>query len=145
MSEKLTNGIDKDYFVFFIWNFHWNFLVKSIFGKRFANLSSAITNRLWLNAHTNYECDVLLTFPEKIDDNVIIWFLEKFLQLEPDIRISIKHHFTTGKIEISFFFFRKLIGCLFLLYRCLWILFNLYLWKVRIFWIEIGLRIFFFV
>ncbi len=74
--------------------------MKSIFRKRFANLSSAITNRLWLNAHTNYTCDVLLTFPEKIDDRVIIWFLEKFLQLEPDIRISIKYHFTTGKIEI---------------------------------------------
>ncbi len=109
-----------------ICKFYFKILVKSLFHKRFANLSSAITNRLWLNAHTNYECDVLLTFPEKIDDNVIIWFLEKFLQLEPDIRISIKHHFTTGKIEISFFF-RKLIGYLFLLYRCLWILFNLYL------------------
>ncbi len=83
-----------------MFNLYWNFIVKSVFRKRFANLSSAITNRLWLNAHTNYECDVLLTFPEKIDDRVIIWFLEKFLQLEPDIRISIKYHFTTGKIEI---------------------------------------------
>jgi len=41
-----------------------------------------------------------LTFPAKIDDEVLIWFLEKFLQLEPDIRISIKHHFTTG-IELE--------------------------------------------
>ena len=71
-----------------------------LFRKRFAHLSSAITNRLWLNAHTNYKCDVLLTFPAKIDDEVLIWFLEKFLQLEPDIRISIKHHFTTG-IELE--------------------------------------------
>ncbi|UJR15035.1 hypothetical protein I4U23_002008 [Adineta vaga] len=70
--------------------------VKSVFHKRFAHLSSAITNRLWLNAHTNYDCDVLLTFPARIDDNVIVWYLEKFLQLEPDIRISIKYHFTTG-------------------------------------------------
>ncbi|CAF1556649.1 unnamed protein product, partial [Adineta steineri] len=70
--------------------------VKSVFHKRFANFSSAITNRLWLNAHTNYDCDVLLTFPARIDDNVIIWYLEKFLQLESDIRISIKYHFTTG-------------------------------------------------
>ncbi|CAF1366308.1 unnamed protein product [Adineta steineri] len=70
--------------------------VKSVFHKRFANFSSAITNRLWLNAHTNYDCDVLLTFPARIDNNVIIWFLEKFLQLESDIRISIKYHFTTG-------------------------------------------------
>ncbi|CAF3675914.1 unnamed protein product [Rotaria sordida] len=70
--------------------------VKSVFRKRFSNLSSAITNRLWLNADTNYECDVLLTFPARIDDHVIIWFLEKFIQLQPDIRISIKYHFTTG-------------------------------------------------
>ncbi|CAF3708345.1 unnamed protein product, partial [Rotaria sp. Silwood1] len=70
--------------------------VKSVFHKRFSNLSSAITNRLWLNADTNYECDVLLTFPARIDDHVIIWFLEKFIQLQPDIRISIKYHFTTG-------------------------------------------------
>jgi hypothetical protein len=75
------------------------FLVKSVFRKRFANLSTAITNRLWLNAHTNYECDVLLTFPSRIDDQVIVWFLEKFTQLEPDIRISIKYHFTTGENE----------------------------------------------
>lgn len=72
-------------------------LVQSIVRKRFAHLSSAITNRLWLNAPTNYNCDVLLTFPEKISDQVITWFLKKFLQLEPDIRISIKYHFTTGK------------------------------------------------
>ncbi|CAF1615190.1 unnamed protein product [Rotaria magnacalcarata] len=77
MSEQLTN-------------------VKSVFHKRFANLSSAISNRLWRNADTNYKCDVLLTFPELIDDRVIVWFLEKFIQLQPDIRVSIKHHFTTG-------------------------------------------------
>ncbi|CAF1545825.1 unnamed protein product, partial [Rotaria sp. Silwood1] len=71
-------------------------IIKSVFHKRFSNLSSAITNRLWLNADTNYECDVLLTFPARIDDHVIIWFLEKFIQLQPDIRISIKYHFTTG-------------------------------------------------
>lgn len=76
---------------------HLLHLVRSIFRKRFAHLSSAITNRLWLNAHTNYQCDVLLTFPEKIHDQVIVWFLKKLLQLEPDIRISIKYHFTTGK------------------------------------------------
>jgi len=64
--------------------------------RRFNNLSSAITNRLWLNAHTNYQCDVLLTFPSRIDDYVIIWFLEQLLQLAPDILISIKYHFTTG-------------------------------------------------
>ncbi|CAF3930436.1 unnamed protein product [Rotaria sp. Silwood2] len=71
-------------------------IIKSVFRKRFSNLSLAITNRLWLNADTNYECDVLLTFPARIDDHVIIWFLEKFIQLQPDIRISIKYHFTTG-------------------------------------------------
>ena len=71
-------------------------LVKSVFRRRFANLSSAITNRLWLNARTNDECDVLLTFPERVDDQVIRWFLEQFLRLEPSIRISIKYHFTTG-------------------------------------------------
>ncbi|CAF0734298.1 unnamed protein product [Adineta steineri] len=71
-------------------------LVDSLFRRKFNNLSSAITNRLWLNAHTNYECDVLLTFPARIDDYVIIWFLEQLLQLAPDIRISIKYHFTTG-------------------------------------------------
>ncbi|CAF3572344.1 unnamed protein product [Adineta steineri] len=59
------------------------------------DLELTITNRLWLNAHTNYDCDVLLTFPARIDNNVIIWYLEKFLQLESDIRISIKYHFTT--------------------------------------------------
>lgn len=74
-------------------------LVKSVFRKRFAHLSSAITNRLWLNAHTNYDCDVLLTFPAPIDDRVIVWYLEKLLEFEPDIRISIKYHFTTGETQ----------------------------------------------
>lgn len=72
---------------------------KSLLRKRFAHLSSAITNRLWLNAHSNEQCDVLLTFPEKIDDQTIVCFLEALLRLEPDIRISIKYHFTTGKIK----------------------------------------------
>jgi hypothetical protein len=65
--------------------------------RRFNNLSSAITNRLWLNAHTNYQCDVLLTFPSRIDDYVIIWFLEQLHQLAADIHITIKYHFTTGE------------------------------------------------
>ncbi|CAF1031437.1 unnamed protein product [Rotaria sordida] len=68
----------------------------SLFRRRFNTLSSVITNRLWLNAHTNYECDVLLTFPANIDDYAVIWFLEQLLLLAPDIRISIKYHFTTG-------------------------------------------------
>jgi hypothetical protein len=71
--------------------------VNSLFRRRFNNLSSVITNRLWLNAHSNYECDVLLTFSARIDDYVIVWFLEQLLQLAPDIQISIKYHFTTGK------------------------------------------------
>jgi len=73
------------------------FSVNSLFRRRFPNLSSAISNRLWLNAHTNYECDVLITFSSHIDDYGIIWFLEQLIQLEPDIQISIKYHFTTGK------------------------------------------------
>jgi hypothetical protein len=72
-------------------------LVGSHFRRRLNNLSSAITNRLWLNAHSNYDCDVLITFPARIDDYVIVWFLEQLLQLAPDIRISIKCHFTTGE------------------------------------------------
>ncbi|UJR31643.1 hypothetical protein I4U23_019124 [Adineta vaga] len=70
--------------------------VNSLFRRRLNNLSSAISNRLWFNAHTNYECDVLLTFPARVDDFAIIWFLEQILQLAPDIRITIKYHFTTG-------------------------------------------------
>jgi hypothetical protein len=75
-------------------------LVKTIFRKRFDHLSSAISNRLWLNAHTNYDCDVLMTFPANVDDHVIVWFLEQLFRLEPDIRISIKHHITTGDIAV---------------------------------------------
>ena len=101
MSDQLTHG---RLMIFdLLSNFSsQRFSVKSVFHKRFAHLSSAITNRLWLNAHTNYDCDVLLTFPARVDDNVIVWFLEKFLQLEPDVRISIKYHFTTGKFSGSF-------------------------------------------
>jgi hypothetical protein len=68
--------------------------------RSFNNLSSAITNRLWLNAHTNYQCDVLLTFPSRVDDYVIIWFLEQLHQLTSDIHISIKYHFTTGECSL---------------------------------------------
>lgn len=71
-------------------------LVQSIIRRRLNNLSSAITNRLWLNAHCNYQCDVLITFPPRVDDYVLVWFLEKLLQFAPDIRVSIKYHFTTG-------------------------------------------------
>lgn len=98
---------------------------KSLLRKRFAHLSSAITNRLWLNAHSNYECDVLLTFPEKIDDQTIIWFLEEFLRLEPDIRIMIKYHFTTGKKKKSETNSVDEICIVSFCHRCLRILFDL--------------------
>ncbi|CAF0996104.1 unnamed protein product [Adineta ricciae] len=77
--------------------------VNSLIRRRLNNLSSAISNRLWLNAHTNYECDVLLTFPTRVDDYGLVWFLEQLLQLAPDIRISIKYHFTTGEDIFSCF------------------------------------------
>ncbi|CAF1567757.1 unnamed protein product [Rotaria magnacalcarata] len=70
--------------------------VNTLFRRRLNHFSSVITNRLWLNAHTNYDCDVLLTFPSRVDDYTVIWFLEQLLQLAPGIRISIKYHFTTG-------------------------------------------------
>lgn len=73
------------------------FLVHTVFRRRLNNFSSVFTNRLWLNAHTNYDCDVLITFPTHTDDYTIIWFLEQLIQLAPDIRISIKYHFTTGE------------------------------------------------
>ena len=100
-------------------------LVNTIVRRRFQNFSSAITNRLWLNAHQNYECDVLITFPSDVDDFVIIWFLEQLLQLAPDIRISIKYHFTTGKRTWKSSF---LIPSSF---RCLRFLCHIYLRKVK--------------
>jgi len=85
-----------------------------------------MSNRLWLNAHTNYQCDVLLTFSSHIDDYVLIWFLEQLHQLAPDIVLSIKYHFTTGKSQTKI---RNLhlVFHLFYLRRCLWILCNIYL------------------
>lgn len=105
--------------------------MNSLFRRRLLNLSSAFTNRLWLNAHTNYDCDVLLTFPARVDDYVLVWFLEQLLQLAPDIRISIKYHFTTGERRAPraanaanpLFFCRT---------RRVWILPNIYLRKVNI-------------
>ncbi|CAF1654398.1 unnamed protein product [Rotaria magnacalcarata] len=70
--------------------------LNTLFRRRLNHFSSVITNRLWLNAHTNYDCDVLLTFPSRVEDYTVIWFLEQLLQLAPGIRISIKYHFTTG-------------------------------------------------
>lgn len=105
-------------------------LVKSIFRKRFAHLSSAITNRLWLNAHTNYDCDVLLTFPPRVDDRVIVWLLEQLLRLEPDIRISIKYHFTTG--DTDRFSFGEKFNTFLIFPRSLWLLFDIYLYEVSV-------------
>ncbi|CAF0906326.1 unnamed protein product [Didymodactylos carnosus] len=69
----------------------------ALFRRRFVSVSSGIlTNRLWLKSQANHECDLLITFPSRIDENKIIWFLKQLLLLEPDIRISIKYHFTTG-------------------------------------------------
>ena len=116
-------------------------LVNSLIRRRLNNLSSAISNRLWLNAHTNYECDVLLTFPTRVDDYGLVWFLEQLLQLAPDIRISIKYHFTTGE-DIFFVLIRKHVKTSFCFCwnRCLWILCDIYLQKVNIYLRIIGLR-----
>ncbi|CAF4379539.1 unnamed protein product, partial [Rotaria magnacalcarata] len=40
--------------------------LNTLFRRRLNHFSSVITNRLWLNAHTNYDCDVLLTFPSRV-------------------------------------------------------------------------------
>jgi len=93
VDQKKKNFV----FLFFKKKRFYFYSVNSLFRRRFNNLSSAITNRLWLNAHTNDECDVLITFSARIDDYTIVWFLEQLLLLAPDILISIKYHFTTGK------------------------------------------------
>lgn len=75
--------------------------VNSGFRRRLNDFSSVLSNRLWLNAHTNYQADVLLTFSSHIDDYVLIWFLEQLIQLAPDIYVSVKYHFTTGETKIE--------------------------------------------
>ncbi|XP_033634933.1 anoctamin-8-like isoform X1 [Asterias rubens] len=68
-----------------------------IFGKKFARTNKFIhTNKLWMQTIPTRDCDVLMTFPAKTDDDTLMWLLSRFRARTPQLGVHVRHHGHTG-------------------------------------------------
>ncbi|XP_071953284.1 anoctamin-8-like [Antedon mediterranea] len=68
-----------------------------IFGKKFAKTSKFVyANRLWMNTIPTRDCDILITFPEKTQDDTLMWLLSRLRARTPEIVVQVRHHGNTG-------------------------------------------------
>ena len=42
------------------------------------------------------DCDVLMTFPEKTDDDTLMWLLSRMRARMPELGVHVRHHGHTG-------------------------------------------------
>ncbi len=74
-----------------------NLYIAKIFGKKFARTSKFIhTNKLWMHTIPTRDCDVLMTFPEKTDDDTLMWLLSRMRARMPELGVHVRHHGHTG-------------------------------------------------
>ncbi|XP_033120637.1 anoctamin-8-like isoform X2 [Anneissia japonica] len=68
-----------------------------IFGKKFAKTSKFVyANRLWMHTIPTRDCDVLIAFPEKTQDDTLMWLLSRLRARTPEIIVQVRHHGNTG-------------------------------------------------
>ncbi|XP_038077941.1 anoctamin-8-like isoform X1 [Patiria miniata] len=68
-----------------------------LFGKKFARTNKFIhTNKLWMQTIPTRDCDVLMTFPAKTDDDTLMWLLSRLRARTPELGVHVRHHGNTG-------------------------------------------------
>nr|XP_006812291.1 PREDICTED: anoctamin-8-like [Saccoglossus kowalevskii] len=74
-----------------------NIVFAKLFGKKFAKASKfVVANKLWQSTVPTKDCDVLMTFPEKTDDDTLMWVLARLRSRTPQIGVHVRHHSNTG-------------------------------------------------
>ncbi|XP_074651882.1 anoctamin-8-like [Tubulanus polymorphus] len=68
-----------------------------IFGRKFASTSRfVVSSKVWMNTIPTRDCDVLLTFPAKTDDQTLMWVLARLRSRTPELEVHVRHHSNTG-------------------------------------------------
>ncbi|XP_063955758.1 anoctamin-8-like [Lytechinus pictus] len=67
------------------------------FGENFARTNKYMhANKLWLQTVPTDDCEVVVIFPTKTDDAVIMWVLAKLKERLPELKVAVRHHSHTG-------------------------------------------------
>jgi len=68
-----------------------------LFSKKFAETSQfVVSSRIWSRTIPTENCDVLVTFPSTIEDNVLMWVLARLRARVPELSVHARHHSSTG-------------------------------------------------
>ncbi|XP_070542017.1 anoctamin-8-like isoform X2 [Ptychodera flava] len=72
-------------------------LTAKLFGKKFAKASKlVVANKLWQNTIPTKDCDIVMTFPEKTDDETLMWVLARLRSRSSEISVHVRHHSNAG-------------------------------------------------
>ncbi|XP_030833298.1 anoctamin-8 isoform X2 [Strongylocentrotus purpuratus] len=67
------------------------------FGENFARTNKYMhANKLWLQTVPTTDCEVVVIFPTKTDDAVIMWVLAKLKERLQELKVAVRHHAHTG-------------------------------------------------
>ncbi|XP_077988796.1 anoctamin-8-like isoform X2 [Glandiceps talaboti] len=71
-------------------------LTAKIFGKKFAKASKAVASKIWQETAPTKDCDLVMTFPGKTDDETLMWVLARLRARSPEISAHVRHHTNAG-------------------------------------------------
>lgn len=72
-------------------------LTAKSFGENFARTNKYMhANKLWLQTVPTTDCEVVVIFPTKTDDAVIMWVLAKLKERLQELKVAVRHHAHTG-------------------------------------------------
>uniref|UniRef100_A0A7N5ZVI4 Anoctamin n=1 Tax=Anabas testudineus TaxID=64144 RepID=A0A7N5ZVI4_ANATE len=70
-----------------------SFLLDKLFGKRLLQARHYIMSRKsWLKMVPTENCDILMTFPDTIDDHTLLWLLNQIRVGIPQVSIQVRQH-----------------------------------------------------
>jgi len=68
-----------------------------LFSKKFAATSQfVVSSRMWSRTIPTANCDVLVTLPSTIEDDVLIWVLARLRARVPELSVCVRDHSSTG-------------------------------------------------
>ncbi|XP_071509336.1 anoctamin-8-like [Diadema antillarum] len=68
-----------------------------LFGENFARTNKYMrANRLWLHTVPTQDCEVVVIFPAKAGDSVLMWVLARLKERLPELLVAVRNHAHTG-------------------------------------------------
>jgi anoctamin-8 len=67
-----------------------------LFSKKFANTSRfVVSSKVWMNTIPTRDCDVLIVFPPKTEDRILLWLLTRIRARVPELIVNVRYHRNT--------------------------------------------------